>query len=83
MREAEGIVEVFENVVVEKQVVKEDFSHYTVNKKEKKIDVVVEKMAEDNSVVNTEYYQFGEKNYLDSPNESYLWSLVDEARAGV
>lgn len=80
MRPAVGTVDISENVVVKKIVVKEDFSHYSVNKKIKTIDVVVDKIADDETIVSTEYYHFDSVDYIESPDELQLWNLVDKKR---
>lgn len=80
MRNTNEIIIVNESVEVEKTVVTEDFSHYTINKKMRVIDVVVERFCDDGSLVQSETYQFEEDQYMDNANESYLWVLIDAER---
>lgn len=80
MRTINVPVEVIENVTVERTAVKEQIAEYTVNKKAEYIQVRIELIASDGTVVGYEDYYFDNSDYQEDIVEFDLWSLVDKKR---
>lgn len=82
MRAIERTVRVTETIEVEKTCVSENIASYHVDRINKRIDINVDWLDDQDVVIKQEYYVITGDDFIENPTERHLWTLIDDEREG-
>lgn len=82
MRETHKVISVDRTIQEEITLTNEDITKYTVDKRNRSIEIELRLTGEDTNRVETETHRFFSSDFISQPTEDELWQLVDKKRSG-
>jgi len=82
IRQTEKVITVDRTVQEEITLTKEEITKYTIDKRNRSIEIELRLTGDDTNRVETETHRFFSSDFISQPTEDELWQLVDKKRSG-